>query len=63
MLRILGRRNRLCDGIERREFMRVGGLSLFGGMNWLQAARAANAGPAVHGPAKSADRRILTCSI
>jgi len=32
MLRILGGRTKLCDGITRRELMRVGGLSLFGGM-------------------------------
>ncbi len=30
MLSILGRGAKLCDGLERREFLRVGGLSLFG---------------------------------
>ena len=34
MLRVLGTANRLCDGIARREVMRIGGLSLFGGLNW-----------------------------
>jgi hypothetical protein len=32
MLSILGGKTRLCDGISRRELMRVGALSLFGGM-------------------------------
>jgi hypothetical protein len=31
MLSILGQGSKLCDGITRREAMRVGGLSLFGG--------------------------------
>src|SRR6476646_8383066 len=41
MLRVLGGHTRLCDGISRRELMRVGALSLFGGMTlprFLQAA-------------------------
>ena len=32
MLSILGRGTRLCDGVTRREMMRVGGLSLFAGL-------------------------------
>src|SRR6476660_399390 len=32
MLRVLGGKPRLCDVISRRELMRVGTLSLFGGM-------------------------------
>ena len=32
MLSILGRGSKLCDGVNRREFLRVGGLSLFGGL-------------------------------
>jgi len=32
MLRILGQASRLCDGFSRREAMRVGGLSLLGGV-------------------------------
>lgn len=42
MLSILGRPNRLCDGITRRELMRVGGLSLFGGMTVPALLRAAD---------------------
>ena len=56
MLRILGSGNRLCDGLSRRELMRVGGLSLFGGLNWLQTARVAqaeNTSGESRGPAKS----------
>lgn len=33
MLRILGQSSRLCDGLPRRELLRVGGLALFGGLN------------------------------
>jgi hypothetical protein len=32
MLRVLGRQTRACDGINRRELMAVGALSLFGGL-------------------------------
>ncbi|MSQ97045.1 MAG: DUF1501 domain-containing protein [Gemmataceae bacterium] len=32
MLHILGHGSKLCDGVNRREFLRVGGLSLFGGL-------------------------------
>jgi hypothetical protein len=32
MLRILGRGSKLCDGVNRRELLRAGALSLFGGM-------------------------------
>lgn len=45
MLSILGSRTKLCDGISRRELMRVGALSLFGGMslpNLLRAAETSN---------------------
>lgn len=44
MLSILGQAKWLCDGVSRRELMRVGGLSLFGGMTWpmlLQGAEPA----------------------
>lgn len=34
MLRILGPGSKLCDGLTRRELLRVGGLSLFGGLTW-----------------------------
>ena len=53
MLRVLGTANRLCDGVKRREVMRVGGLSLFGGLNWTQLAHAAGAAATDRGPAKS----------
>lgn len=53
MLRVLGTANRLCDGVKRREVMRVGGLSLFGGLNWTQLAQAAGAAATDRGPAKS----------
>jgi hypothetical protein len=46
MLRILGRGTTVCDGLTRREAMRVGGLSLFSGVtlaNVLQAREAQRA--------------------
>jgi hypothetical protein len=49
MLRILGHRRRLCDGFTRREAMRAGALSLFGGLSLprlLQAGEAAAPRPA-----------------
>ena len=52
MLLINGRNAKLCDGASRREFMRVGGLSLFGSMSLPRLIRA-NAGTRGHGPAKS----------
>ena len=42
MLRILGGNTRLCDGLTRRELMRVGALSLFGGMTLPRLLRAAD---------------------
>ena len=53
MLRVLGTANQLCDGVKRREVMRVGGLSLFGGLNWTQLVQAAGAAATDRGPAKS----------
>lgn len=54
MLRILGRPTTACDGISRREMMRVGGLSLLGGMSLpLQQLAAANGATGPSGPAKS----------
>ncbi len=56
MLSILGRRGRLCDGVSRRELMRIGALSLFGGMTWpklLQAKEASSSADKPRGPAKS----------
>jgi hypothetical protein len=52
MLRVLGRQTVACDGVTRREAMRVGGLSLFGGVTlptFLQAAESQTP----RGPAKS----------
>ncbi len=49
MLRVLGRPRVLCDGIPRRELMRIGALSLFGGLTlprWVEAARGGVRGPA-----------------
>ena len=45
MISILGHAKKLCDGLTRRELMRVGGLSLFGGVTMphlLSAAAASN---------------------
>lgn len=39
-MRILGPGARLCDGVTRRELLRVGGLSLFGGMTLPNLLRA-----------------------
>jgi len=46
MLRVLGRRSKLCDGVSRRELMRVGGLTLFGALSapLARLAAAASAG-------------------
>jgi hypothetical protein len=56
MLSILGRRVRLCDGLSRREVLRVGGLG-FAGLLWsdLLRARASAGAPAAttFGKAKS----------
>jgi hypothetical protein len=54
MIRIQGPGTRLCDGITRRELMRVGGLSLFAGATlprFLQAAEHRSA--KTHGRARS----------
>jgi hypothetical protein len=52
MLSILGSRATLCDRVTRRELMRVGALSLFGGMTMPRLLRAAG-GAAGQGRAKS----------
>src|SRR5436190_16309545 len=60
MLRILGGPVRLCDGLTRREMIRVGGLSALGlGLPGLMAARAAAKGP---GDA-SGPKRAKSCII
>ncbi len=51
MLSVLGQGVRACDGINRREALRVGGLSLFAGMTLPQLLAAAP--PAGNGRAKS----------
>ena len=54
MLKVLGPGGRLCDGVTRREVLRVGGLSLFGTMTLPRLLRAAEARPRPrHGPAKA----------
>src|SRR5215472_327850 len=56
MLRIRGNGAKLCDGITRRELLRVGGLSLFAGMTLprlLQASASKPASAKQRGRAKS----------
>ncbi|MBX3438158.1 MAG: DUF1501 domain-containing protein [Planctomycetaceae bacterium] len=56
MLRIPGHAKRACDGISRRDVMRVGTLSLFGGMTWprlICASDSASENGTPTGPAKS----------
>lgn len=54
MLSVLGQSGKLCDGVTRREAMRVGGLSLFAGMTLPRLLRAAESGSSVRpGKAKS----------
>src|SRR4029450_9416041 len=53
MLSILGHGGRLCDGLTRRELVRVGGLSLFGGFSWPRLLRAGATPSARSGKAKS----------
>jgi hypothetical protein len=53
MLSILGHGARLCDGITRREALRVGGLSLFAGMSLPRLLQASAATPSRRGTAKS----------
>src|SRR5437879_4178124 len=45
MLSILGNRVRLCDGITRREALRIGGLA-FTGLAWSDCLRASETGQA-----------------
>jgi hypothetical protein len=45
MLSILGHGTRLCDGITRREALRVGGLSLFAGMSLPRLLQASSSSP------------------
>ncbi len=43
MLSVMGGRTRLCDGITRREALRIGGLA-FTGLTWSDLLRAAGVG-------------------
>lgn len=45
MLTVNGSSNKLCDGLTRRELMRVGGLSLFSGVSLTQLLHAAPVAP------------------
>lgn len=51
MIRVQGPGTRLCDGLTRRELLRVGGLSLFSGMTLPRLLQAGENRP--KGPAKS----------
>ena len=54
MLSVLGQSGKLCDGVSRREAMRVGGLSLFAGMSLPRLLSAAESNPTARsGKAKS----------
>jgi hypothetical protein len=54
MIRVLGRANQACDGITRREMLRMGGLSLFGlSLEDLLRAEAVQGGKSAPGKAKS----------
>ena len=53
MLRILGARARACDGVTRRELMRVGALSLFSGITLPRMLEAASRSTRPRGTAKS----------
>src|SRR5262245_36434582 len=54
MLRLLTGETRLCDGVSRREALRVGSLALFGGMTLPAFLRAAEAQRSrINGTAKS----------
>jgi hypothetical protein len=54
MLRLLGTPSRCCDGVTRRELLRAGALSLFGGLFPPRPARAAAGGaPPAPGKARS----------
>ena len=54
MFSVLGRSTDRSGGLDRRELLRVGGLSLFAGTTLPRALRAAEAaGTQPNGPAKS----------
>ena len=45
MLQVLGEPRSACDGVSRREAIRVGGLSLFGGVSLPTFLHASNSQP------------------
>jgi hypothetical protein len=63
MLRVLGAETRLCDGVPRREVLRLGGvgaLSLWGG---LPVDAAGAAGGALHGSGRGKAKTVLLFSL
>ncbi|MEZ6144448.1 MAG: hypothetical protein R3B91_03235 [Planctomycetaceae bacterium] len=57
MLRILGKDAGLCDGVTRREWLRVGSIGLGGlSLPTLLAQRAADASAGAHAPPVKASR-------
>ncbi len=63
MFRFLGPRTRLCDGLTRREVLRVGGLGIMGGgLNWVDAVHAAAASPD-HAMSASTFGRAKSCIV
>jgi hypothetical protein len=59
MLSVLGNRVRLCDGITRREALRVGGLA-FTGLAWSDLLRAQQTAT---GPLRGSARRAKSCIV
>src|SRR5687768_11427913 len=59
MLRILGQKARMCDGISRRDLMQVGALSLFSGMTLPRLLQAAASPIPATRPSGSAKSVIL----
>src|SRR5579872_7164200 len=63
MFSILGRKVRLCDGITRREVMRIGGLGFTGLMcsDWLRAQAAAELSTRAGAPAAGSFGKAKAC--
>lgn len=59
MLSVLGRGAKPCDGLNRRELLRAGGLSLFGGLTLPRVLHAAERQGKIAGPAPRARSVIL----
>ena len=64
MFRLLGPGTRLCDGLTRREVLRIGGLGVLGaGLNLADLARGPSAaGPAAAGVRSGGRGRASSCS-